>query len=202
MIQHACFVSYRHPPPAAGGRQYEHAWISFVQTVVNMLVGNLGVNRSVYWDLQLRSSGGAIYPEELSRNLCRSACMVAILQPEYLESDWCRAEWRAMEELERRRGAAASAGIIIPIWYRGDTAVGEFAGLRPPLDFRRVVLPSQLTRSIPINRMLQQACGRIDGLVRAIADAGVDCQSWQINVGPDTTVPRVVDPSAVHHGNV
>jgi hypothetical protein len=107
-----------------------------------------------------------------------------------------------MEELERRRGAAARAGIIIPIWYRGDTEVGAFAGLRPPLDFRRVVLPSQLARSIPINRMLQQACGRIDGLVRAITDAGVDCQSWQISVGPDTTVPRVTDPSAVRHANI
>jgi hypothetical protein len=202
-IQHACFVSYRHPPPAAGGRQYEHAWVSFVQTIVSLLVKNLAVNRSVYWDLELRSKAGQKYPETLAHNLCTSACMVAILQPEYLESEWCRAEWRAMEQLEQARGQAAAPGIIIPILYRGDDPqVGAFAGVRPPLDFRNVVLPKQLTTSVRFNSMLQKTCKHIDERVRAIHETGVDCQSWRIAVGEEKTVGSVQDPNPVHHGPV
>jgi hypothetical protein len=173
----------------------------FVETVVKILESNLGVNRSVYWDVTLRTKGGQKYPEELAVNLCRSACLVAILQPEYLESEWCRAEWQAMEQLEQARGSAAAGGIIIPILYRGDDPqVGAFAGVRPPLDFRKVVLPKQLQTSVRFNSMLQQTCQRIDSLVRAIGNSGVDCQQWRLAVGPERTSPTVQDPSAVHHG--
>lgn len=198
-FEHACFISYKHPPPVADGTRHSHAWELFVDTIREMLVNELTVKREVYYDVVLRRNPGGLFPQELSRNLCRSVCMVAILQPEYLESAWCRAEWQAMERLEKARGNAAAPGIIIPIWYRGGTEVRDFAGTRQVVDLRGVATRRQLRENVSNVRTLQGIAGRIDGFVRSVSDPGADCGTWSIDVGAERQVATVQDPSALHH---
>jgi hypothetical protein len=118
----------------------------------------------MYRDDGLRSVPGAHYPVELSRNLCRSVCMIAILVPEYFESSWCKAEWDAMVKLERERVAdPGTGGFIIPILFRGDKEkVAEFCGPRvflAPLRSSRLGLGSTLSGGISGPSMIARTCG-------------------------------------------
>ena len=88
-------------------------WSQFAETFAGLLQDRLTTNTTVFWDEKLNHDPGKPYPDELSRNLCQSVCMVAVLVPQYLESAWCMAEWRAMERLEIQR--LGKQGLIIPV---------------------------------------------------------------------------------------
>jgi hypothetical protein len=135
--QHSCFISYKHPPVHDISGASKHFWMEFITAFQTKLESFITIELKTYRDDQLRSTPGVNYPAELSRKLCRSVCMIAILVPEYMESSWCRAEWRAMEQLERERTSdSAVDGFIIPILFRGHSdKIAQFCDGRMFIDF-------------------------------------------------------------------
>ena len=88
--------------------------MEWAEELQKRLVKFLTIGLQPYRDDQLRSKPGVDYPVELSRQLCRSVCLLAILSPEYWESNWCCAVWKAMEKLEAKR-LPGKCALIIPV---------------------------------------------------------------------------------------
>lgn len=117
---HACFISYRHPA-AEGSR--EAKLIAHVSKAISDHVQMYTHRHEVYFD-QKRLVPGYQYDERLAEAICRSACMVVVYWPAYLESDYCRKELEAMLEIEERRRRALGAKLrgcrlFIPFIVRG-----------------------------------------------------------------------------------
>lgn len=119
---HACFISYRHPA-VAGSREEK-----LIRHVVKAIADHVQMythEHQVYFD-DKRLVPGYQYDERLAEAICRSACMVVVYWPSYLESDYCRKELRAMLEIEeqrRRRLGDALHGcrLFIPVILRGSS---------------------------------------------------------------------------------
>jgi hypothetical protein len=117
---HACFISYRHPA-TAGGR--EEKLIRHVVKAISDHVQMYTHEHQVYFD-EMRLVPGYQYEERLAEAICRSACMVVVYWPSYLESDYCRKEIRAMLDIEERRkrclgGLLQGCRLFIPVILRG-----------------------------------------------------------------------------------
>lgn len=116
----ACFISYRHPA-SAGGREEK-----LIHNVVRAIKDHFEMvthEHQVYFD-QERLVPGYQYDEHLARAICRSACMVVVYWPSYLESDYCRKELVTMLDIEKRRREVLGAKLhgcrlFIPMILRG-----------------------------------------------------------------------------------
>ena len=116
----ACFISYRHPA-AEGGR--EAKLIAHVVKAISDHVQMYTHQHEVYFD-KARLVPGYQYDERLAEEICRSACMVIVYWPSYLESDYCKKEIEAMLEIEERRRQLLGAELhgsrlFIPVILRG-----------------------------------------------------------------------------------
>jgi hypothetical protein len=117
---YSCFISYRHPA-TSGGREEK-----LIQHVVRALKDHLEVythDHAVYFDQQ-RLVPGYEYNEALAKAICRSACMVVVYWPSYLESDYCRKEIRTMLAIEKERrellgSALHGCRLFLPVIIRG-----------------------------------------------------------------------------------
>jgi hypothetical protein len=81
-------------------------------------------DHTVYYD-EKRLVPGYQYDEKLADAICRSACMVIVYWPAYLESDYCRKEIEAMLDIEQKRRqllgrALHGCRLFIPIILRGN----------------------------------------------------------------------------------
>src|SRR5215217_7028588 len=163
----ACFISYKRPPQwgnnfpgPAPARQLRHLWLEFAETFQDRLNQVLSTSIPSYRDSAI--DPGQPYPQVLSKNLCQSICMVALLVPEYLESSWCKAEWKAMEKLEQERLGGGQQGLIIPVIFRGDPKrLQAFFGTREAVDLRSVVDPSTQLRLISNRRKIEAIAAKI-----------------------------------------
>lgn len=191
----ACFISYKHPP--AGNLAAKHFWLEFVEEFQNRLESYLNTKIRTYRDIQLKSKPGIRYPEELSKSLCHSVCMIAILVPEYLESNWCIGEWRAMEKLESKRGRA---DLIIPVLLRGDPdKMSDLYGTREPIDLRKIIKPSTQLDSVKNRSELESIAARIQKFAKSLDDTCMDCNQFVIGLGPEQMTPSVQDPDPLEH---
>ena len=84
---------------------------------------------------------GAIWPDDLRRNLSASVALIAVLTPIYLSvrHEWCGKEWAAMERLGMVRLPNTSIQPIIPVMFRR-TTLPPGAANRQPLDLSRNAL--------------------------------------------------------------
>jgi hypothetical protein len=182
-VEHACFISYKHPPEVPDGpRVFSHFWTEFIDAFQSRLQSYLTVNPNIYWDPQLHDVPGSPYPAELSRNLCRSACLVAILVPEYMESTWCRAEWNAMRGLAARRSSKGVRAHVIPVLFRGQAEVAEaFVGEPVIVDFRHIVSPARDLGMKRNRRTMEHIASQIDDAVRQLTDIE-PCDSFMIPI--------------------
>jgi hypothetical protein len=193
--EHSCFISYKHPPAYPGALAIRHFWMEFIVEFQGRLEAYSTTALSTYRDDRLRSRPGVKYPIELSSKLCRSACLVAILVPEYLESSWCLAEWRAMEELERERlSDSKSDGFIIPILFRGDDdKFAELCGDREYIDFRHIARPHSQMDNIKCRRQMEDIAHRVAELTKS--QSNTDCGNFMIESGVEVVTPGLDDPN-------
>ena len=118
---HACFISYRHP--ASKGNR-EEKLIAHVVKAITDHVELYTHEHVVYFD-EKRLVPGYQYDERLADAICRSACMVIVYWPAYLESDYCRKEIEAMLEIEEQRrrhlgDELHGCRLFIPVILRGN----------------------------------------------------------------------------------
>jgi hypothetical protein len=185
----ACFISYKNPPIES------HVAREFVDTLVTTLEFYLLSEIRVYCDTDLRTKPGIAYPNEFSSQLCRSVCMVAVLTPEYIESSWCMAEWRAMESLEQQR-LPHDRGLIIPLLFKGPRQLFEPAvSGRTVMDFNGLLKPSRQLNKLSNLKKVQDIASYIDNHVRVLRARPPDCDGFKINVGTDEITLRVQEPS-------
>ena len=97
-FDYSCFISYRHTKYKQNS--------AYLEKIVESLAGELErrVEAEVCRDKE-RLKGASFYNEALAGALCRSVCMIALYCPTYFSVDhpFCSREFRAMEELERKR---------------------------------------------------------------------------------------------------
>jgi TIR domain len=195
---YASFISYKHPPATAAKRGVRHYWIEFIECFQERLAAYLSIDLPLYRDPQLDMEPGAPYPRELAEALCRSACMVAILVPDYLESDWCLSEWRAMESLEARRLGPGKAGLIIPVIFRGEPEeLRQIYGTRQRVDLRCVQRPAVDLNTKSSRRQLETIATRISKLVKSLDDPCEYCATFEIMRVQEAMQVRDPSPFAV-----
>lgn len=184
-FKNACFISYKHPPKWASGN---HFYKEFVLALRNRLEFYLNTEMKIFLDLD--ADPGASYPEALSRELCQSVCMIAVMVPEYPDSNWCRAEWEAMEGFEAKRLGKGKRGLIIPIVLRRTAAEWSALLNRRPVDFSKVSVPKEQLKGTKHSEKIQQIAQVITDLVRRIKDSCEDCSEFRVNLGAEQLKPE------------
>ncbi|MCK4788428.1 MAG: toll/interleukin-1 receptor domain-containing protein [Desulfobacteraceae bacterium] len=196
-FKNACFISYKHPPANA---PLNHKFYVFANAIQRRINACLTVNITAYRDVDLKSYPGIKYPAALSEELCKSVCLVAILVPQYWESFWCRAEWKAMENLESKRlGKSKKEGLIIPVIYRGETEEWrKLIGVREP-SVLKVVKPATQLDNVSNLEKIEKIASRIDRLVNMLRDPRVNCNEFRIPIvgKEDKIVTAFIDPNPV-----
>lgn len=112
-LEKACFISYRH--------RKVPAVIDLVRAIHDELQEQLSilVNEEPFWDESL--DYGEKFNDRLASVLSSSACMLVAYTPVYALSEYCRGEFKSMQQIEecriRRLGNQAEKGVgmIIPI---------------------------------------------------------------------------------------
>ncbi|MEO8660214.1 MAG: toll/interleukin-1 receptor domain-containing protein [Bryobacteraceae bacterium] len=120
-LKYACFISYRH--------REQNELLDIIRQIRDELAVQLAqsIDEEPYRDNLLQP--GQHYNEAFAEALCHSACLVAVYNPVYSESDYCRREWEAMKRIEDKRRALLgnradrTMGMIIPVvikWHTKD----------------------------------------------------------------------------------
>lgn len=145
-FDYSCFISYSH-----GEGDLVRGFVGQFKVALKDELETLIAGRKPFIDDDIPY--GAKWDPYLATALCHSVCMVVIYTPVYGQKDFCRREFKAMEDLEVRRlallkGAAPPAlGFIIPVVMRG------FRQLPPPIGPRQAVDFSQFTLAdVQMNR--------------------------------------------------
>lgn len=195
---YACFISYKHPPSSAPST---HFYNEFVRAFRSRLEEYLTSHERTYCDTTLEP--GESYPSVLAERLCQSACLIAVLTPDYANSAWCLAEWEAMERLEARR-LGGQRELIIPVVFRGEPRHWENQYKRRPIDLR-VDAPREQLATIRNRQKIGQIAERVDNWLAVLkrqqhADTG--CRGFAIDVGAEEDQGRVVhaEPNALGWG--
>lgn len=190
MFEHACFISYRHPPPTAPDSD-RHFRAQFAHAFREALEQYLTVEIRTFCDPDLRRDPGVRYPSELSQRLCRSVCLVAIIVPDYWESSWTLGEWLAMERLERTRPGRPD--LIIPVIQRGDASTrSQRIETRVPVEFN-IVAARQL-KNIRNLEKIRDIARKIDRHVKQLSSFQVECDAFEIDLTRHADMPVAADP--------
>ncbi len=178
-LEYACFISYRHPPRNA---PEDHFYKQFVRALKERLEGYLTTELRTFIDED--ADPGTSYPSELSKKVCKSVCMIAVLTPDYPDSKWCKAEWEAMEKFENKRLGPGQHRLIIPVVLRGDVKQWESFYERKPIDLR-VVVPTKQLGGIKNSEKVQKLAAIVESLVQQVKDPCEHCDGFQLVVGID-----------------
>ena len=188
-FEYACFISYKHRPLKT--KRESHFYSEFAEKFRDRLEYYLSTSIRSYIDTD--AEPGSSYPEELPAKLCKSVCMIAVLVNEYPDSNWCRAEWDAMERLEKLR-LNGKRGLIIPIALRREPRDWENLFKRKPVDFSRISVPSQLLTTKQ-SAKIQKIAELITSLVNRVDKTCADCESFNFALGVEelNSTPTFLD---------
>jgi len=121
---HSCFVSYRH-----SDRDRTRKFIAELVDALDDCTDQT-MPISAFHDAA-RLKAGFKFNLAITKALKESVCLIAVLSPEYFQSDYCRREYMGMIEIEAMRREktglpAQEKGLIIPILvWGGDDDVPE-----------------------------------------------------------------------------
>jgi hypothetical protein len=114
-FRHDIFVSYAHADniPTAGAEVgFVSRLVSDLRIVVTQKVGN---DVDIWWD-HYKLAGNVSVTPEIMGAAAGCACVVAVISPAYLKSEWCSRERGAFLELiERRQTGRAGAIFMVSI---------------------------------------------------------------------------------------
>lgn len=117
-FEHSCFISYRGSKDAM-----TQQFITELVEAINLCTAQLLGGQTAYFD-KARLQGGDRYNAALSTAMVKSYCMVAVLSPGYIGSDFCHREYFGMLRIEdmRRNGIgkpAENRSLVIPLHVWG-----------------------------------------------------------------------------------
>lgn len=203
-MEHPCFISYAHPI---------QPWARSLTEKVLGAVGNaLSIyTRSPPFVDNERLKPGFSPDEVLASAICKSACMVIIYYPAYLESEYCRRELEAMREIEERRRNALGRKLhgrrmFLPIVLRGKVQdLPSFVCAdNVPLDYSKQALSSvDISDQSEVREELFTFAESIVELFNLLKDQKVssliDCDSFAVPPPspidqPPAASPRITVP--------
>ncbi|MCA8993265.1 MAG: TIR domain-containing protein [Planctomycetaceae bacterium] len=110
---HHAFISYcwfatKHRP-----REQFRYWVcnSFKPLLEEHLIRNLSGFRSVFVDQDCKTEAG--YRNQIAEAYHKSAVLIPILDSQYFDSPWCRAEWAGFVSREQQTG---NSQLIYSFW--------------------------------------------------------------------------------------
>jgi hypothetical protein len=198
---YACFISYKRPPkpvypPGVVPRKPgKNLWLQLAEEFEEQLDEFLETRIRIFRDNMLEP--GSDYRRDISRSLCRSVCMVALVVPQYFESKWCCAEWAAMQSFESTRLGSGKRGLIIPVVCKGDIdKLKRFIDPRLAFDLRGIVSPTRQLSNVANRRKIATIAEKINTLAqRPPPPQPQDCDNFTVTTGPDEVTPRIEEPS-------
>ncbi len=102
-FEHHAFISYAHiddQPLSPDQRGWVTRFHATLQALLSMRIGS---QAQIWRDDRLH--GNEIFPEEIIDQFSRTAMLISVLTPRYVESDWCSRELRVFcEEAEKAGG--------------------------------------------------------------------------------------------------
>src|SRR4051794_14871890 len=122
------FISYAHidNEPLAADQQ---GWVSRFHTALNaMLSMRMGQHARIWRDAKL--SGNDVFAAEIVAQFPKTAALLSIVTPRYVESEWC-----SREAWEFCRAAEQSAGVLI------ENKARVFKVIKTPVDHERPLPP-------------------------------------------------------------
>jgi hypothetical protein len=123
--------------------------------------------------------------------------MIALVVPEYFESNWCSAEWKAMTSLEEKRLGKGMFQLIFPVICTGDPAtLRPKFGPRTDVDLRDIVSPAKQMDSVRTLTKIRSIAEKINNLAKTLPASNIDCNAYSLGkIGPDVSVPEFHEPS-------
>jgi hypothetical protein len=131
-FQYACFVSYRNSRQIDGiissfARELSNALEKYLDAYLHYDISRKENKDMVFFDERIIKTGDFL-PHVLGQGLCKSACWISILIPNYLGGSlWCASELHGMLHLQGERAKilqinAHEHRFILPILLRGDAS--------------------------------------------------------------------------------
>jgi hypothetical protein len=133
VFEKALFISYSHldNQPVTEGHK---GWVTLFQASLQALLDMRLGRKAVIWrDDRLR--GGDDFEREIVSQFPKTAILVSVLSPRYLDSEWCTREANEFASLARRAAAA------------GAESTRVFKVIKAPVDDERP-LPEEMTRQL------------------------------------------------------
>lgn len=194
-FSHACFISYRNSHMEKTVTFIEQ----FVDALENCLDQYIPHDVDVYIDRD-RLKAGYKFNIAITKALRESLCMVAILSPNYFNSEYCRREYVAMEHIEEKRRQKVrlppeEKGLVIPVlvWGAEEDLPRE---IRDNTQF--IAMPFKLTNlrgEIKHDPNLSPIVEKIGDLIRehyrSFADGG-HCQT-AVNCCASINLPNIAN---------
>ncbi len=118
-FEHACFISFSRGNNKRINNQINEV-VQGLKDHLSFEIACLTNDLDVFYDEDFIKGGDSL-EESIAYHLCRSICMIVVYMPIYFEKDWCRREYKAMWDLEKRRLNALGEDmhkLIIPLRYR------------------------------------------------------------------------------------
>lgn len=99
-LKHACFLSYRHGTQPKLKRINDEVYTALCSELEPLIKCDVPVFKDT-----MRLRAGDYLDETMARALCESACLIVVYVPIYLDlaHTYCAREFRAMEQLEKKR---------------------------------------------------------------------------------------------------
>lgn len=123
--------------------------------------------------------------------------MIAIMVPEYPDSNWCQAEWKAMEKFEELRLGSGKRGLIIPIALRRTPEEWNALLKRKPVDFSKVSVPKDQLNNVKHSEKIKAIAELITAWVSEVQNTCEDCEKFQFALPKEElkSNPTFKDPS-------
>jgi hypothetical protein len=161
--EHYCFISWPHIENEYLTKAAKRIRKGLVERLSDSIPAP-----SVFLDLT-NVTGGAIWPNDLKRALCRSVTMVALCAPIYYHPShpWCGLEWAAMDGLNRRRISRADFNSIIPVMVRTGNLPTAVSRIQP-VDISGVITSGGYFRTNEFRRKLEEIMQRIETVANTL----------------------------------
>jgi hypothetical protein len=203
LFHHGCFISYRRDQ-------------TIVQRFVKDLAQGLSFELAPLLDLGVFVDESAVaqqpFDESMAGAICRSVCMIVVFTPTYFSQTnlYCAREFRAMEDVERRRLKAIDSserhkGLIIPVVLRGADQMPRELKQRNFLNFDRYMLgDNRIYRSPGFQKSLREIAEYIYDRYRLFEqhelNLDMECNDFRLPAEEEvrhwlTSMPAVSPPS-------
>ncbi len=200
-LKHACFISYRHGNQALMKRINDDLYTALCSELEPLIKRDVPVFKDT-----ARLKAGDYLDKKMAQALCESACLIVVYLPIYLDKahSYCAREFRAMEQLEKKRYEALTAvadkarSLIITIAFCDKKMMStEIIGDRLFVDFKDFGTASPKMHKTPryiekIKEIAEYIHERFTLLNRLSPDPCGNCEEFELPKADSDEVQKLL----------